>query len=76
CHVTHKLIDNLRLFHEMTGPVFDGAAPPLDPSVPLPPALQLRLEQLRGPGGGVGGVGGFDGFRDWRPRGEGEGDAA
>lgn len=62
CHVTHKLIDNLKLFHEMSGPVFETPAPPLDPSAPLPPGLPRPA-----PGGG--GVGGYDGFRDWRPRG-------
>jgi len=25
CNVTHKLIDNLKLFHELAGPVFPGA---------------------------------------------------
>jgi hypothetical protein len=78
CHVTHKLIDNLKLFHEMAGPVFDPPAPPLSPATPLPPALKLRLEELGGGGGGAvggaGSVGGWPGFNDW-PRSEGGGDA-
>lgn len=61
CHVTHKLIDNLRLFHEMQGPVFDTNTAPLDPATPLPPGLQLRLEELPVDGGAR--VGGWDGFR-------------
>lgn len=28
CQVTHKLIDNLKLFHELNGPVFNEAPPP------------------------------------------------
>lgn len=66
CHVTHKLIDNLRLFHEMAGPVFDTPAPPLDPSVQLPPGLRLNLDELLSDGGS-GGVAGFGGFGDWSP---------
>ncbi|KAI8462817.1 MAG: hypothetical protein J3K34DRAFT_167284 [Monoraphidium minutum] len=71
CGVTHKLVDNLRLFHEMSGPAFDNPLPALDPSVPLPPSLRLRLDELGAAGGAAGGVGvgGYDGFRGWAPRG-------
>jgi hypothetical protein len=74
CRVTHKLIDNLQLFHEMAGPVFDA---PADPALPLPPGLELRLEDLLGPGGGPGVVGGYEGFppADWT-RGVGGADGA
>jgi hypothetical protein len=66
CRVTHKLVDNLKLFHEMAGPVFDA---PADPALPLPPGLELRLEELTGGpyGGAPGVVGGYDAFpaADW-----------
>ncbi|GBF92298.1 hypothetical protein Rsub_05381 [Raphidocelis subcapitata] len=75
CRVTHKLIDNLKLFHEMSGAVYDGPHPPLEPGRQsgLPPGLQLRLEELAAPGegGAAPAVGGFDGFGDWRPGGNG-----
>lgn len=65
--MTHKLVDNLKLFHEMAGPVFNPPGPPLPPGAPLPPALQLRLEELAGDGADpdspppVGGWAGFSG---------------
>jgi hypothetical protein len=61
--VTHKLIDNLQLFHEMAGAVYPPPPAP-DRQSALPPGLQLRLEELEAPS-----VGGFDGFGDWRPGG-------
>lgn len=80
CHVTHKLVDNLKLFHEMAGNVFEPPAPPLPPGSAaarrLPPELQLRLDELRTTGAGGDGTdsngtgGGNDarvgGFEGWR----------
>lgn len=37
CEITHKLIDNLNLFHELRGPVFPATPGPAD--LDLPPGL-------------------------------------
>jgi len=37
CNITHKLIDNLKLFHELNGPVFPRPAPDFD----IPESLRL-----------------------------------
>jgi hypothetical protein len=37
CNITHKLIDNLKLFHELNGPVF---SPPV-PEAIIPESLRL-----------------------------------
>jgi hypothetical protein len=42
CGVTHKLVDNLRLFHELDGPVFNGAG---SAAAGAPPAIAWQPEQ-------------------------------
>jgi hypothetical protein len=64
CGVTHKLVDNLRLFHELAGPVYNNAGvPPVEDTgssgsnttpmttgLPeLPERLQLRPLPWRAP---------------------------
>lgn len=47
-HPPHpQLIDNLKLFHELSGPVFPAAAPANDAllSEQLPPSMRLRLDE-------------------------------
>lgn len=70
CKVTHKLVDNLKLIHELSGPVFNTPSAPL-PADALPPELRLRLGEEGEGGGGVGvaggRVGGYEGWRLWSP---------
>ncbi len=41
CNVTHKLIDNLKIFHECAGPIF-----PPRLKIDLPPGLPNPLDDM------------------------------
>jgi hypothetical protein len=44
CDITHKLTDNLKLFHELSGPVFGPPDAQLYADLDLPPRFKLKLD--------------------------------
>lgn len=45
CGVTHKLVDNLKLFHELSGPVFGGVSGGADGAGLTPPPIAAEQQQ-------------------------------